>query len=125
MAPRTERRPHARPGLGNRESDETFIGGEQLPEVPCVSAILADRGYRGLASLAARRQVKLEIKAPPKGIRGFAPIKPLVRVEHAFTRLGRWRGLSRCYEETTGSVRAWLEVASMAYLFARLRAEST
>jgi transposase len=48
-----------------------------------------------------------------------------VRVEHAFARLGRWRQLSRCYEETTASARAWLEVASLGYLFARLRAEPT
>jgi putative transposase len=43
--------------------------------------------------------------------------------EHAFGRLGRWRRLSRCYEGTPESARAWLEVAALAYLFARLRAE--
>jgi len=98
---------------------------DHLPELPRVQAILADRGSCGLANLAARRQVRLEIKAPPKGTKGFVPIKPLVRVEHAFARLGRWRRLSRCYEETTASARAWLEVASLGYLFARLRAEPT
>jgi transposase len=43
--------------------------------------------------------------------------------EHAFARLGRWRRLSRCYEGTSASARAWLEVAAPAYLFARLRVE--
>jgi transposase len=51
------------------------------------------------------------------------PLAPLYRVEHAFARLGRWRRQSRCYEGTEASARAWLEVASVAYLFARLRVE--
>jgi hypothetical protein len=65
----------------------------------------------------------LDIKAPPKGSVGSTPIAPLYWVEHAFARLGRWRRLSRCYESTSESARAWLEVAALAYLFARLRAE--
>jgi putative transposase len=98
---------------------------DNLPSLPRVQAILADRGYRGLANLAARKQVRLEIKAPPKGTKGFVPIKPLVRVEHAFARLGRWRRLSRCYEGTEASARAWLEVASFGYLVTRRRSEPT
>ena len=50
-------------------------------------------------------------------------LAPLYRVEHAFARLGRWRRLARCYEGTEASARAWLEVASVACLFARLRVE--
>jgi len=95
------------------------------PELPLVQAIVADRGYRGLAKLAARKHVKLDIKAPPKGTSGFTPLAPLYRIEHAFARLGRWRRLSRCYEGTEASARAWLEVASTAYLFGRLRVEPT
>lgn len=49
--------------------------------------------------------------------------RPLDKVEHAFARLGRWRRLSRCYEGSAESARAWLEVAAVGYLFARLRAE--
>ncbi len=51
------------------------------------------------------------------------PLMPPVRVEHAFAQLGRWRRLSRCYEGTEGSALAWLEVATLGCLFARLRAE--
>lgn len=94
-----------------------------LSDLGSVKAIVADRGYRGLAKMAAKRQITLDIKAPPKGTVGFTPIAPLYRVEHAFARLGRWRRLSRCYEGTSASARAWLEVAALAYLFARLRAE--
>ena len=98
---------------------------ERLDELPHVEAVIADRGYRGLAKLAARKHLKLDIKAPPKGTTAFTPLWPLYKVEHAFARLGRWRRLSRCYEGTEASARAWLEVASVAYLFARLRVEPT
>ena len=67
--------------------------------------------------------VALDIKAPPKGTSGFVPLAPLYKVEHAFARLGRWRRLSRCYEGSAASARAWLEVAAVAYLLARLRVE--
>ena len=92
---------------------------DRLDELPRVSAIVADRGYRGLAKLAARRHVALDIKAPPKGTSGFVPLAPLYKVEHAFAQLGRWRRLSRCYEGTEASARAWLEVASVGYLLGR------
>jgi putative transposase len=97
---------------------------DHLAELPNVAAIVADRGYRGLAKLAARNHLVLDIKAPPKGV-GFKPLAPLYKVEHAFARLGRWRRLSRCYEGTEASARAWLEVVCLAYLFVRLRAEPT
>jgi transposase len=41
----------------------------------------------------------------------------------SFAQLGRWRRLSRRYEQTEASARAWLEVAAMGYLFARMRIE--
>jgi putative transposase len=96
--------------------------GSTQPALGTVKAIVADRGYKGLGKMASKAQVKLEIKVPPKG-GGFTPIRPLYKVEHAFARLGRWRRLSRCYEGTPESARAWLEVAALGYLFARLRAE--
>jgi putative transposase len=96
-----------------------------LKDLPLVRDVIADRGYRGLSALAAKRQIGLTIKAPPKGSSGFVPLAPLYKVEHAFARLGRWRRLSRCYEGTEASARAWLEVACLGYLFARLRAEPT
>ncbi len=94
-----------------------------LPALGTVKAVVADRGYRGLAKMANKKGLRLDIKAPPKGTVGFTPIAPLYRVEHAFARLGRWRRLSHCYEGTSASARAWLEVAALAYLFARLRTE--
>jgi putative transposase len=92
--------------------------------LPRVAAIVADRGYTGLGRLAAKRNVWLDIKRPPKGA-GFVPIAPLYRVENVFARLGRWRRLSRCYEGCETSAKAWLEVAAVAYMFALMRAEPT
>jgi hypothetical protein len=58
----------------------------------------------------------LDIKAPPAGASGFVPIRSLVKIEHAFAQLGRWRRLSRCYEGSVARARTWLEVASVGYL---------
>jgi putative transposase len=93
---------------------------EALPRQPRVSDVLADRGYRGLVKAAEQHGARLVIKAPPAGQKGFTPIAPLYKVEHAFAQLGRWRRLSRCFEGTTASARAWLEVACLGYLFGRL-----
>jgi len=92
---------------------------DSLAGLPRVRAIVADRGYRGLRNLASRRNLRLDIKAPPKGQTGFRPIAPLYKVEHAFAQLGRWRRLSRCYEGSEASATAWLEVASVGYLLGR------
>ncbi len=64
-------------------------------------------------------------QGPAQGNERLTPLAPLYRVEHAFARLGRWRRLSRCYEGTEASAKAWLEVVCVAYLFVRLRAEPT
>src|SRR5450756_1939271 len=93
---------------------------ERLDDLPLVRDVIADRGYRGLAALAARKHLGLHIKAPPKGSSGFVPLAPLYKVEHTFAQLGRWRRLSRCYEGTEASARAWLEVASFGYLLGRV-----
>ena len=86
-----------------------------LPELGTVRDVLADRGYRGLGKMATKSGLNLQIKAPSKGASGFTGIKPLYKVEHAFARLGRWRRLSRCYEGSAESARAWLEVAALGY----------
>jgi transposase len=44
---------------------------ERLPGLAQLRAIVGDRAYRGLAKLAARKHVALDIKAPPAGVSGF------------------------------------------------------
>ena len=86
---------------------------QRLPGLARLRAIAGDRAYRGLATLAARKHIPFDIKAPPAGVSGFVPIRPLYRIEHAFAQLLRWRRRSRHYEGTEASARAWLEVASV------------
>jgi putative transposase len=106
------------------------VGRELLAEeirakrLPKLKAVVADRGNTGLSALTTRNNINLDGKRAPKGV-GFVPIAPLYRVENAFARLGRWRRLSRCYEGKETSAKAWLEVAAVAYMFARMRAEPT
>jgi putative transposase len=89
---------------------------ERIGALPRLRAIVGDRAYTGLARLAARRGLDLEIKRKPVAGPAFVPLRPLVKVEHAFAQLGRWRRLSRCYEGTVASARTWLEVAAVGYL---------
>ncbi len=89
---------------------------ERIDTLPRLRAIVGDRAYRGLAKLAARKRLALDIKAPPPGASGFTPLWPLYKVEHAIAQPGRWRRLSRCDEGSEASARAWLEVASVGYL---------
>ena len=93
---------------------------EQWPSLPRMTTIMGDRGYRGLAEMTTGHKVTLSIKSPPSGSTGFVPLTPLYRVEQAFARLGRWRRLSRCFEGTTASARAWLEVASVGEMIGQV-----
>jgi hypothetical protein len=61
---------------------------DRLPDLPSVRAIVGDRAYRGLAALAERKHLALDIKAPPAGVSGFVPIQPLYKIEHAFASWG-------------------------------------
>lgn len=92
---------------------------ERIDTLPRLRAVVGDRAYRGLERLAARKRLALDIQAPPAGVSAFVPLRPLVKIEHAFAQLGRWRRLSRCYEGSESSARAWLEVASVGYLAGR------
>jgi putative transposase len=89
---------------------------DRIDALPRLTAIVGDRAYHGHSRLAARKGLALDIKAPPPGTSGFVPIRPLVKIEHAFAQLGRWRRLSRCHEGSVASARAWLEVAAVGYL---------
>lgn len=62
---------------------------DRLPDLPGVHAIVGDRAYRGLPALAGRKHIALDVKAPPPGTSGFVPLRPLVKIEHAFAQLGR------------------------------------
>jgi transposase len=72
--------------------------------------------------MCARRGLQLDIKVPPQGASRFMPLRPLWKIGDAFARLGRWRRLSRSYEGSAASVRAWMEIAACPYLLGRVLA---
>ena len=105
---------------------------EHLDELPLVRDIIADRGYRGLAALAARKQLGLHIKAPPKGSSGFVPLAPSTRSSTrslAWVAGGGFPAATRAPRRARGPGSKWsaspIEVVCLAYLFARLRAIPT
>jgi len=59
---------------------------DRIETLPRLRAIVGDRACRGLERLAARRQLGLDIKAPPVGISAFVPIRSLA----AGAALLRW-----------------------------------
>ncbi len=70
----------------------------------------------GVARWRAARPIRLEIvrRTGP----GFRVLKRRWVVERTFAWLGRWRRLSKDYEQATSSSEAWIELA-MVHLMAR------
>jgi transposase len=91
-----------------------------LPGLPRVSLVLADRGYKALDKAAQRHHARFEVRSRPPGTVGFKPLALVWRVETTFAQLGRWRRLSRCFEGSAESARAWLEVACFGYMLGRV-----
>jgi hypothetical protein len=74
----------------------------RLPAVTLSQApnILADRGYRGLARLAARKNIKLDIKARLPGTKGRRPVRAAAsRVETGLP----YRDLGGCARRLTAT----------------------
>ena len=95
---------------------------EVLPALPSARDVLADRGYTGLWKATAKHGacwLHIRVPSPPPPGQTFSPIVPLVKVEHAFAQLGRWRRLSRCFEQTRESAKGWMEVAAFGYMLGR------
>jgi putative transposase len=92
---------------------------DALPGEPRVRTVLADRGYRGLNRTAREHNAHVEIRLPADPDLRFDPIPLAWRVETVFAQLGRWRRLTRCFEGTAESAKAWLEVACVGYMLER------
>jgi hypothetical protein len=63
-----------------------------------------------------RTELSLDINRKLAARPAFVPLRPLMKVEHVFAHLGRWRRLSRCYDGTVASAETWLEVAAVGHL---------
>lgn len=98
---------------------------DHLPGLPLIQAIVADRGYRGLAKLASRKHVKLENQGSAEGRQRLHPARAALSRR---ARVGSARALAvvvallrRHRGERTRPARS----RSVAYLFGRLRVEPT
>lgn len=95
---------------------------EARAQHPTLAVIWADGGYRGhLADwLTESCGWRLEIVQKDPAQRGFRVLPKRWIVERTFAWLGRWRRLSKDYEGTVASSRAFLQVAMIARMLRRL-----
>ena len=83
-------------------------------EIDRVAVVFADAGYESLVRRATTRLgVKVLIQKRRPGTVGFVPLKPLWRIERAFTSLCRNRRLRNDYEATTASSQVCVQIAAV------------
>lgn len=92
---------------------------------PRLEVIWADSKYRNHALnswIDCQKNLtwKLEVIGRPKGTKGFVLLPKRWVVERTFSWLGRWRRLSRDYENRTESSQAMIHVASIGRMLRRL-----
>lgn len=87
--------------------------------------IWADGGYAGalvgwVNDLRRRNRLRLEIVKRPDDAKGFVVLPRRWVVERTFAWLGRFRRLSKDYEETTASSEAFVKLAMIHHMARRL-----
>jgi putative transposase len=85
--------------------------------------LLLDGGYDSPALIAACKRlfdVRVEIVSRPNGSKGFVVIPKRWVVERTFAWLGRWRRLSKDYEQSPLMSEGFVYVASIYLLLRRL-----
>lgn len=89
-----------------------------------ITRIWADQGFSGVEFEASVQQQfgwTLDIKLPEAGQKGFCPVFKRWLIEQLFGCWGRYRRLSRDYEQSTACSRATLQVASLHRWLKRLK----
>jgi putative transposase len=89
-----------------------------------ISRIWADQGFSGVdfeASVQEQFGWTLDIKLPEAGQKGFCPVFKRWLIEQLFGCWGRYRRLSRDYEQSTSCSRATLQIASLHRWLQRLK----
>lgn len=89
---------------------------------PRLTLIWADAAYAGqLVGWVTRvLRLTLEIVSKPAGQRGFSVLPKRWIVERTFAWLGRYRRLSKDYEQNTRSSEAWIHLAMIHVMARRL-----
>ncbi len=95
---------------------------EARPRYPTIEVVWADGGYQGQLEDWAQETCgwRLEIVGKAPGQRGFVVLPKRWIVERTLAWLGRCRRLSKDYEGTTASSRAFVQVAMIGLLLRRL-----
>ena len=95
---------------------------EARAQHPAPAVVWADAGYGGQLEewVAETCGWRLEIVRKDPAQRGFQVLPKRWIVERTFAWLGRWRRLSKDYEATVASSRAFLQVAMIALMLRRL-----
>ena len=89
---------------------------------PRLVLVWADGGYAGqlLGWVTRVLRLTLEIVSKPAGQRGFVALPRRWVVERTFAWLGRYRRLSKDYEQNTASSEAWIYLAMIHLMSRRL-----
>jgi putative transposase len=89
---------------------------------PTLHKLWADQGYTGelVTEVQQSEGITLEIVAKIEGQRGFVVLPRRWVVERTFAWLGRYRRLSKDYEQRTEYSEAWVYVASIARMLQTL-----
>ena len=90
--------------------------------LPILRLIWSDAGYRGTLIEWVKQMLgwRVEIVAPPKKGKGFILAARRWVVERTFAWLGKWRRLSKDYEQTTQSSEAFIYIAMTGLMVRRL-----
>jgi putative transposase len=89
---------------------------------PRLKLVWADGGYDGapLRQVAARYGFTLQVVEKPQGQKGFLVLPRRWVVERTFAWLGKYRRLSKDYEELSASSEAWIRLAMVHLMLRRL-----
>jgi len=93
--------------------------------LPCLRLVWADAGYRGGLLEWAKQTLDwiVEIVAPPEKGKGFQVAPRRWVVERTFAWLGKWRRLSKDYEQTIKSSETFIYIAMTGVMLRRLTRE--
>jgi putative transposase len=90
--------------------------------LPLLQLVWADAGYRGSLLEWAQRVLgwRVDIVAPPEKGKGFVLAARRWVVERTFAWLGKWRRLSKDYEQTIASSETFIYIAMTGLMVRRL-----
>jgi putative transposase len=93
--------------------------------LPLLQLVWADAGYRGSLLEWAKRVLgwQVEIVPPPEKGKGFVLAARRWVVERTFAWLGKWRRLSKDYEQSIASSETFIYIAMTGLMVRRLTRE--